>query len=57
MNEIKKKRLIKKEKSKKKKTYRKKKTIEEKEKKSESTGLNHQTWDMCHESLIIKQKI
>ena len=25
-------------------------------KKSESTGLNHQTWDPCHENLIIKQK-
>jgi len=26
------------------------------EKKIESIGLNHQTWDSCHESLIIKQK-
>jgi len=34
----------------------KEKTNEEKEKKSESTGLNHQTWDPCHENLIIKQK-
>jgi len=34
----------------------KKTTIEEKEKQSESTRLNHQTWDPCHESLIIKQK-
>jgi len=24
--------------------------------KSESTGLTRQTWDSCHESLIIKQK-
>jgi hypothetical protein len=40
----------------------KKKTNEEKEKKSESTGLTHQTRltrqtrDLCHESLIIKKK-
>jgi hypothetical protein len=34
----------------------KKKTNEEKEKKSELTRLSHQTWDSCHESLIIKQK-
>jgi hypothetical protein len=34
----------------------KKKTNEEKEKKFESTGLNHKTWDPCHESMIIKQK-
>jgi len=33
----------------------KKKTNEEK-KNSESTGLTRQTWDSCHESLIIKQK-
>jgi hypothetical protein len=25
-----------------------------KEKKSELTGLTHQTWDSCHESLITK---
>ena len=30
--------------------------MKKKEKKSESTGLNHQTWDPCHESMIIKQK-
>ena len=52
----KKKRLIKKDKAKRKKTYRKKKTNEEKENKSESTGLTCQTWNSCHESLIIKQK-
>jgi hypothetical protein len=34
----------------------KKKTNEEKEKKYESTRLNYQTWDLYHESLIIKQK-
>jgi len=34
----------------------KEKTNEEKEKKSESTRLNYQTWDLCHQSLIIKQK-
>jgi hypothetical protein len=34
----------------------KKKTKEEKEKKSKLTGLTRQTWDPCHESLIIKQK-
>jgi hypothetical protein len=34
----------------------KKKTNEEKEKKYESTLLNYQTWDLYHESLIIKQK-
>jgi hypothetical protein len=34
----------------------KKKTNEEKEKKFESTGLTRQTWDSCHESLIIKKK-
>jgi hypothetical protein len=33
-----------------------KKTNEEKEKKSESTELTRQTWDLCHESIIIKQK-
>jgi hypothetical protein len=31
-----------------------KKINEEKEKKSELTGLTHQTWDSCHESLITK---
>ena len=35
----------------------KKKTNEEKEKKSELTGLTHQTQDPCYESLITKQKI
>ena len=34
----------------------KKKTKEEKEKKSELTGLTHQIWDSCHESLITEQK-
>ena len=34
----------------------KKKTNEEKEKKSELTGLTRQAGNMCHESLIIKQK-
>jgi hypothetical protein len=32
----------------------KKITNEEKEKKSELTGLTHQTGDPCHESLITK---
>jgi hypothetical protein len=38
----------------------KKKTNKEKEKKSKSTGLTrqirltHQTWDLCHESVITK---
>ena len=30
--------------------------MKKKKKKSESNGLNHQIWDPCHESLIIKQK-
>jgi len=30
--------------------------MKKKKKQSESTGLNHQTWNPCHESLIIKQK-
>jgi hypothetical protein len=36
--------------------------MKKKKKKSESTGLTHQTrltrqtWDPCHESLVIKQK-
>jgi hypothetical protein len=34
----------------------KKKTSEKKENKSELAGLTRQTWDPCHESLIIKQK-
>jgi hypothetical protein len=50
-----KKRLIKKEKAKRKKYLQEGKKLMKK-KKSESTGLNHQTWDPCHESLIIKQK-
>jgi hypothetical protein len=32
----------------------KKKTNEEMKKKSEPTGLTRQTWNLCHESLIIK---
>jgi len=34
----------------------KKKTTEEKEKKSEFTGLTHQIWDSCHESLITEKE-
>jgi len=30
--------------------------MKKKKKKFESTGLTRQTWDPCHESLIIKQK-
>jgi len=30
--------------------------MNKKKKKSESTRLTCQTWDSCHESLIIKQK-
>ena len=30
--------------------------MKKKKKKSELTGLTRQTWDPCHESLIIKQK-
>jgi hypothetical protein len=30
--------------------------MKKKKKTSESIGLNHQTRDPCHESLIIKQK-
>jgi hypothetical protein len=51
-----KKRLIKKEKAKRKIPTGRKKLMKKKKKKSESTGLNHQTWDPCHESMIIKQK-
>jgi hypothetical protein len=31
-----------------------KKNQHERKKKSELTGLTHQTWDSCHESLITK---
>jgi hypothetical protein len=31
-----------------------KKKNQHEEKKSELTGLTHQTWDSCHESLITK---
>jgi len=58
INELnfKKKRLIKKEKAKRKKPTGRKKLMKKKKKKSKSTGLNHQTLDPCHETLIIKQK-
>jgi hypothetical protein len=52
----------KKGKKRKKKPTGRKKTNEEKEKKSELTGLIRQTklicqtWDPCHQSLIIKEK-
>jgi hypothetical protein len=38
----------------KRKKPRKKTNMKKKKKKSELTGLTHQTWDSCHESLITK---